>query len=470
MKPLARLLALQENPRAVLACAGLLIAVIAFADWLNTVNYFGFLYVFPLLLVGTVLRGWQIILTAISCTVLADLFDPFVFSPATSFPQDALLFVTLAGMGLYSREIVVHRRQEQESRQRIEKEIAARSEAEEQLQFLIQSSPVAVLVMSARGEILTGNSAAGDLFRVGAGELVGKNISRYIPALGRVPSWEDAAQAFRTEMQCRGKRDDGEIFLANVFFSTYKTAMGPRLAALVVDASEDLRDRAEYGFEQLMAGSRILVGAVSHELGNVCSAIAVIYENLARSADLEKNQDFEALGALVEALNKIASFELRKSIGGFDAKIVDLAEILDEARIVLEPYCAESDIKLNWNIPEKLPSVRTDPHSLLQVLLNLTKNSQRALEGANLKRIDVSVAVGHEIASISVCDTGPGIARAGKLFQPLQKGAESTGLGLFLSRAFMRSFGGDLRYDPDVPGCCFVIELAIGGITATDGG
>ena len=81
MKPLARLLALQENPRAVLACAGILIAVIAVVDWLNTVNYFGFLYVFPMLLVGTVLRGWQIALTAIFCTVLAELFDPFVFEP-----------------------------------------------------------------------------------------------------------------------------------------------------------------------------------------------------------------------------------------------------------------------------------------------------------------------------------------------------------------------------------------------------
>ena len=112
--------------------------------------------------------------------------------------------------------------------------------------------------------------------------------------------------------------------------------MGPRLAALVVDASEDLRDRAEYGLEQLMAGSRILVGAVSHEVRNVCSAIAVIYENLARHGDLGKNQDFEALGSLVEALNKIASLELRKSTSGFEAKVVDLAEILEEARIVLE--------------------------------------------------------------------------------------------------------------------------------------
>ena len=281
---------------------------------------------------------------------------------------------------------------------------------------------------------------------------------------------EDTAQTFRTEMQCRGKRDNGDIFLANVFFSTYRTAMGPRLAALVVDASEDLRDRAEYGLEQLMAGSRILVGAVSHEVRNVCSAIAVMYENLARSGDLRKNQDFEALGSLVETLNKIASLELRKSTGGFEAKVVDLAEILDEARIVLEPYCAESDITVHWNIPEELPSVWTDRHSLLQVLLNLTKNSRRALEGASLKRIDVSVAVEHGIVSIRVCDTGPGIAPTEKLFQPLQKGADATGLGLFLSRAFMRSFGGDLRYDPEAPGCCFVIELAIAGIAEADQG
>jgi PAS domain S-box-containing protein len=464
MKLPVRLIALQGNPCAALTCAGILIGVIALADWLNTVNYFGFLYVFPMLLVGTVLRGWQIALTAVCCTVLAEFFDPFAFRLATSFPQGMLLFITLAGMGFYSREIVVHRVRELENRQRVEKEVAARREAEEQLQFLIQSSPVAILVMSARGEILTGNSAADHLFRVGTGELVAKNISRYIPALGHVPSAEETAQAFRTEMQCRGKRDNGDIFLANVFFSTYTTGMGPRLAALVVDASEDFRDRAEYGLEQLMAGSQILVGAVSHELGNVCSAIAVMYENLARSADLGRNQDFEALGSLVEALKKIASLELRKSTGGFEAKIVDLAEILDEARIVLEPYCAESDITVNWNIPEELPSVWTDPHSLLQVLLNLTKNSRRALAGASLKRIDVSVAVAHGIASIRVCDTGPGVVAPEKLFQPLQKGAEAAGLGLFLSRAFMRSFRGDLRYDPEAPGCCFVIELAIAGI------
>ena len=460
---------LQGTPRTILTCAAVLIAIIAVVDWRVLAYYFGFLYLFPMLLVGTVLPPWQIALAAALCTVLADLFDPLPFEPIIiSLIQDALLFMALAGMGMFSHAVTVNLRMEQKNRQRIEKEVAARREAEEQLEFLIQTSPVAIVVMSGSGEILIGNSAAHRLFRVGAGELVGRNILGYIPSLGHVPSVEDTTQIFRTEMQCRGRRDNGDIFLANVFFSTYRTAVGPRLAALVVDTSEDLRNRAEYGFDQLMAGSRILMRAVSHEVRNVCSAIGVIYQNLARSGSLTKNQDFEALGSLVEALNKIASLELRKGVGGLEARMVDLSEILDEARIILEPYCAESDITMSWVIPEKVPYVWADRHSLLQVLLNLTKNSRRALESAVPKRIDISVAAGQGIVSIRFSDTGPGIASAEKLFQPLQKGAEVTGLGLFLSRAFMRSLGGDIRYDPGAPGCCFVIQLAIASFPEID--
>ena len=61
--------------------------------------------------------------------------------------------------------------------------------------------------------------------------------------------------------------------------------------------------------------------------------------------------------------------------------------------------------------------------------------------------------------SIRFTDTGPGIPADQKIFQPLQKGADATGLGLYLSRAFMRSFRGDLRHDPRHPGCSFVLEL-----------
>jgi PAS domain S-box-containing protein len=462
---------LQGSTRVVLARAGVLIAIIAIVDWRVDLNIaFGFLYLFPILLVGTVLSRWQILLTALSCTLLSDLFDPFPFSLTASLPQDILVFTSLAGSGLFAYEVTRRRRREAENLRRVELEVAARREAEEQLEFLIDSSPAAILTMTANGSILLANAAAHRLFGVAWAELPGKNISRYIPALGCVPSIEQTPQTFRTEMQCRGEREHGDVFLANVFFSTYKTASGPRLAALVVDASEELREREESNLEQLLAGSRILVGAVSHEVRNVCGAIAVIYENLVRSGTLNGNKDFEALGALVETLNKIACLELKQSTSNRDLVGVDLAETLDDLRIVLEPYCEEADITVHWEIPSEIPPVLADRHRLLQVLLNLTKNSERALENAEVRIIDFKVAVGEGTVSIRVTDSGPGIGSAEKLFQPFQKGADSTGLGLYLSRAFVRSFRGDLRYDPALPGCSFVIDLAVAGSHEPDRG
>jgi len=454
---------LQGTKRAVLVRAGLLIGVIALIDWrVDLTISFGFLYLFPILLVGTVLPRWQILGTALVCTVLSDLFSQAPFTLANSLPGDILVFTSLAGTGLFAFEVTRSRQRERENLERVEKESAARREAEEQLEFLIGSSPAAILTTSADGRILRANQAAHRLFGVPAGELPGRSIRRYVPALGRVPVMGET-QAFRTEMQCRGEREHGDVFLANVFFSTYQTQVGPRLAALVVDASEEMREREETSLEQLMAGSRILVGAVSHEVRNVCGAITVIYENLVRSGTLAGSKDFEALGALVETLNKIASLELKQSAGAAQIDGIDLAETLDDLRIVLEPYCQEAGITVIWNIPDELPPVWADRHSLLQVLLNLTKNSERALENAATKRLEIAAAPGNGIVSIRVMDSGPGIGSADTLFQPFQKGADSTGLGLYLSRAFVRSFRGELRHDPAAPGCSFVIELAVAG-------
>jgi PAS domain S-box-containing protein len=452
---------MEGSPRV--AIAGVLILVVAVIDWRVDLNFaFAFLYLLPILLAGTVVSRWQVVLMALLCTFLSDFFDPFPFTVATSLPQDILVFAALAGCGLFSCEVTRRSQREVESRRRYELEATARREAEEQLEFLIESSPAAILTMGADFLILRANSAAYRLFGLGQGELPGKSIRSYIPALGRVSPIEPR-QTFRTEMQCRGVRGNEEVFLANVFFSTYNTAAGPRLAAMVVDASEDLRDREESNLEQLLAGSRILVGAISHEVRNVCGAITIVHENLVRSGVLSGNQDFEALGSLVETLNRIASMELTQSSSKAQAGVIDLSEALDDLRIVLEPCCHEADISLHWDVPKGLPPVWADRHRLLQVLLNLTKNSERALRDAEVKRIDISASIGKGAVSIRVTDTGPGIGSVAKLFQPFQESAESTGLGLYISRAFVRSFHGEFRHDPSMPGCSFVIELAVAG-------
>src|SRR5271155_1550121 len=77
-------------------------------------------------------------------------------------------------------------------------------------------------------------------------------------------------------------RRNRDAFLAAVWFSTYATSLGPRLAAIVVDLSEDLRDREDLSLDYLLKNTKILMGAVAHEIRNICGAVLAVYKNLSR--------------------------------------------------------------------------------------------------------------------------------------------------------------------------------------------
>jgi NAD(P)-dependent dehydrogenase (short-subunit alcohol dehydrogenase family) len=77
-------------------------------------------------------------------------------------------------------------------------------------------------------------------------------------------------------------------------------------AAVVFDASEELRDRAEFNLQQILTGSKVLVGALCHEIRNICGAIAVVHSKLVRDGRMALNEDFNAIGTLVQGLEKMA--------------------------------------------------------------------------------------------------------------------------------------------------------------------
>jgi two-component system, LuxR family, sensor kinase FixL len=435
------------------------VAVIAGLDQHTSLSL-GLLYLFPIIVVGMAVPRRYVLLFAVVCTWLTAIFNRSSLTLGASLAQDALVFAALAGTGLVAYELTRTRRREVEHREAVEREAAARREAEEQLTFLVNTSPAAILTMADTGEIVAANAAAHRVLGVDDGGLPGRQISRFVPALGRVAARGALAQTFQTEMRCRGERENGTAFPAGVFFSTYTTAQGPRLAAMVIDTSADVVEREESGLEQLMASSRVLVSAMTHEVRNLCGAVAVVHENLARSGKLRGNQDFDALGTLVDALTRIASVQLRHSHQQTRIAEVALFDVLDDLRVVLDPICEDAGIPIEWCVEssEEPPFVSVDQHHLLQALLNLTKNSQRALQNAPIKRLAVTVVEHDEIVSIRVQDSGPGPAVVEHLFQPFQKGAACTGLGLYVSRALVRSFRGDLRYEPD-PACTFVVDI-----------
>jgi two-component system, LuxR family, sensor kinase FixL len=436
----------------------LLTLAIAFVDW-RAINELplGFLYLLPMLIVGRILNPWQIAIFASLCTFLTEIFDPFIWNFRTGMPRDVLYFTAFFCVSLFVYEINRNRGVALKHLHEIETQRDARRDAEEQLHVLIESSPAAVITADAEGNILMANDAAHRMLALKPVALPGRSIHSYFPSLANVSRRNTNQQLFRTMMQSRGHREDGEVFLADICFSTYKTKSGSRLAAMILDASEEFRTREESSLHQMLAGSRIVVGAVSHEIRNVCGAIAVVHQNLSRNEALAKNKDFEALGNLVIALERIAAVDLRQSSD--QATEVDLISVLDDLRIVVTPSLREDDIEGIWNVQPDLPAVWADRTNLMQAFLNLSANSIRALSRSKEKTLAITARAENHRVVVEFQDTGGGVEHPEQLFHPFQQGAQATGLGLYLSRAFMRSFGGELRYKSLPSGACFVIEL-----------
>ena len=453
---------LNASRTSILASAGVLIAIIAAIDWHFEENIsFGFLYLFPMIMVGGCLAPWQIAVVAALCTGLAEAFDPFPWVLTVGLSRLVLMFVAFFGSGFYGYASARNRRFASEHLSELEREAESRRKTEEQLDFLISNSPAAIFTLDAKGIVQLANEAAHQLLGIEKGKLQGKAIGQFFPALASVPPSQEAP-FFHTEMECRGRRQDNEVFLAHIWFSTYQTMSGPRLAAVVFDASEELRDRAEFNLQQILTGSKVLVGAMCHEIRNICGAIAVIHSKLARDKPLGLSEDFSALGTLVQALEKMAGLELQQTARSV-AESVDIAAVLDEFRIVIEQSFHESDIAICWEQDQSLPRVWADRQALLQVLLNVAKNSQRALEGWPRKQFIVQTSSDASAVIVRLIDTGHGVANPQRLFSPFQPGAQASGLGLYLSRAFMRAFHGDLEFEPRPEGTCFAVILALAG-------
>jgi C4-dicarboxylate-specific signal transduction histidine kinase len=79
------------------------------------------------------------------------------------------------------------------------------------------------------------------------------------------------------------------------------------------------------------------------------------------------------------------------------------------------------------------------------------------------RQLTITTEVDAKRVAIRFRDTGSGVSNPERLFRPFQRQATAAGLGLYLSRAFMRSFRGDLKFEPEPDGASFIVELTRAG-------
>jgi PAS domain S-box-containing protein len=380
----------------------------------------------------------------------------------------ALGLIAFSGVGLFVAEVVRTRRTEAESIRSLQKENALRREAEEDARALVESSPAAIVTVGPDGRIDLTNDAAKEMLGLESKPAAGQDVGDFFPVLGNLMKSKHVGPTLASMIETSGRRRNGEMFFAQMWLSLFRTPAGMRLTAVITDASEQLRDREELGLRQLLMNSRIIAGAVSHEIRNLAAAAEALHGRVGTAQGVAADEDFQALGKLILALRKLASAEVptdaERSLTG-----VDVSALLRELRIILNSSNQGSNLKMTWEVGDNLPRVRADHSGLLQVLLNLTQNSIRALGEQAGQRITVTAYQSNESVVIRVADNGPGVPAAENLFQPFQPGATSAGLGLYVSRAIVRTYGGELQYRRGRAESIFVIELpaAAAGISAS---
>lgn len=142
--------------------------------------------------------------------------------------------------------------------------------------------------------------------------------------------------------------------------------------------------------------------------------------------------------------------------------------MIDKTVAIVRPLIDKKGLALQVIVPDDLPQVYCDRTRIRQVILNLVSNAARYTERGG---IAVRATADSHYVTISVADTGPGIAleEATRIFEPFLQATLSrgraqggSGLGLTVSKQFIELHGGRMWFESEPGyGSVFSFKLPI---------
>jgi signal transduction histidine kinase len=147
-----------------------------------------------------------------------------------------------------------------------------------------------------------------------------------------------------------------------------------------------------------------------------------------------------------------------------------LNELVPEVMAELDPVISRSKLSVTPRLSELPPNVQSDRQKVKQIVVNLLSN---ALKFTHQGGIEVAVAVNadEQTASISVTDTGIGIAREHheRIFEDFRQVDDSpsrqyggTGLGLAICRRLANALGGRIALRSEIgEGSTFTLTIPV---------
>ena len=235
------------------------------------------------------------------------------------------------------------------------------------------------------------------------------------------------------------------------------------------EASELRSLRKQQELEYLAITSRAqgladMAGGVAHEINNPLAIIQATSDRMkaaAPSKDLEAiDRGVRRIAGIVERLARCASQPDEQ-----EPAVVPASALAQTALDYWRARISEADIQLKVvGDQEILVLCRLD--QVAQALSNLIQNSIDAVEGADVRWIELCFEQEGTQARILVTDSGARIPRevSDRMMNPFftTKGVgKGTGLGLSAARGLIESNQGELWYDRHAAHTRFVVELPV---------
>ena len=217
-----------------------------------------------------------------------------------------------------------------------------------------------------------------------------------------------------------------------------------------------------YGLVRSVTGARQralrAVAGILHDINQPLGAVTLLSNNAERL--LQKGRTGEVrsnLGLIVDMAERMARIvgQLRSFARDDDGadlllKAVSVREAMANAVLLVEAEARSRGVVIEMAEAQPALRVVADAVRLEQVLLNLLRNAIDALATSARKTIQLAVGAEADWVTVSVRDSGPGIEAdaIGRVFEPFyttKPVGKGMGLGLAMSRAAVRQFGGDLR-------------------------